>query len=244
MEKKEIENGIFLTSYHCIWYEPRETILLSDLHLGYEACLTDQGISIPRYQKDEILDRLSTILNRFDPESMVIIGDFKHEFGKNRDQEFREVYDVMEFLTERTNLAVVRGNHDNFLQTITSKIGVPFHEEKLRMDDIVLSHGHREMVHEDLLIMGHEHPSLKIRDEAGAVLKRPCFLYSREERIIILPAVSPIAEGRDMISTDGFISEAIKDVDPTDFRAYMLSNDGIIDFQTLAQVRKAMPDLS
>lgn len=244
MEKKEIEPGIFFTSYHCIWYEPKRTVLLSDLHLGYEACLTDQGVSIPRYQKEEILDRLSTILNRFDPESMVVIGDFKHEFGKNRDQEFRDVYEVMDLLNSKVNLAVVRGNHDNFLKTITNNIGIPLYEWELKMDDIVLSHGHKKVEHEDLLIMGHEHPSLKIRDEVGAVLKRPCFLYDEKERVMILPAISPLAQGRDMIASEGFISTAIEDLNPDGFRAYMVSSDGLIDFQTLAEVKRAIPDLS
>lgn len=247
MDKIEIVPGIFLTSDHCIWYEPKGAVIIADLHLGYEAYLSDQGITVPSYQKEKILDRISTIIEKYRPKSMVIVGDFKHEFGKNREEEFRDVMDVMEFITKNTNLAVVRGNHDNFLQTITSSIGVPFYQESFEVDDLLMVHGHKEISwgEEEFLVMGHEHPSILIRDEVGAGMKLPCFLYHEEEKILVLPAFSPLAEGRDVSRKDSFFSEALRsrEIPIGEFRVFIISGSGVTDFHTLAEIRKAYPDI-
>lgn len=211
MERKEIFNGLFITSDYCVWYEPRETIILADFHLGLEASLKDDGVSLPRFQKGEILDRLSTIIDKYEPRTVIVNGDFKHEFGKNRKEEFYEVMDVMDYIVENSTLLVVRGNHDNFLKTITEKKGVTMYEKKMSLDKITLSHGHEKTEHDGLLIVGHEHPSLKIRDEMGAVVKIPCYLYSEEEEVLVLPAFSPLSEGRDMIRAGKFISDGLND---------------------------------
>lgn len=246
MEKIEIEPGIFLTSESCVWYEPRKAVIIADLHLGYEAYLSEQGMNVPSHQKKKILDRLSTIKEKYDPDSLIIVGDFKHEFGKNREEEFKDVLDVVEFLTKDTNLVVVRGNHDNFLQTITNTAGVPFYQESFEVDDITLAHGHKEVSlgSEEFLIMGHEHPSIFIRDGVGAGIKLPCFLYHEERKIIVLPAFNPLAEGRDVSKKDSFFSEALEkqEIPIEEFRVFIVSDSGITDFHTLEEVRKAYPD--
>ncbi len=245
MAKKEIRPGLFLTSDYCVWYEPKRTIILADFHLGRESSMKEQGVSLPRFQKDEILDRLSTIKEKYQPETFIVVGDLKHEFGKNREQEFEEVFEVMDYLTESSDLITIRGNHDNFLKTLTSKKGVPFYEYSMTVDDLFLTHGHKEMEREGTLIMAHEHPSIKIRDEIGAVLKFPCFLYNEKEDIIILPAFSPLAEGRDILSTPGFISSILDEVEIQDFKVFALteSGTGLIDFKTVKEVKKAYPDV-
>ena len=242
MEKKELIDGLFITSDYCVWYEPKKTIILSDFHLGFEASLKDEGVSLPRYQKDEILNRLSTIIDKYEPRTMIVNGDFKHEFGRNRREEFYEVVDVIDYILDNCNLGVVRGNHDNFLKNITEKKNVPFYETPLHLNNLVLVHGHKEIDEDRFLIIGHEHPSIKIRDDMGALVKLSCFMYDKKNKILILPAFSPLAEGRDMINSEDFISEAIKGLAIADFHVYALTDEGLMDFQTVKDVRNAYPE--
>lgn len=250
MEKIEILDGLFLSSEFCIWYEPKETIIISDLHLGYEASLRDEGVSLPRFQKEEILDRLSNIFDKFEPRSLIVNGDFKHSFGENRDEEFYAVMDVIDHIEDHCSLGIVRGNHDNFLKTITENKGVPLYEEPLHLDNFIITHGQGDIVdeikEEDLIILGHEHPSLKIRDEMGSVLNLPCFLYHPHNNILILPAFSPLAQGRDVINNEVFISDSLSDTGTNlnDFQVFAISDTGLMDFQTVQEIKMAYPDMS
>lgn len=51
------------------------------------------------------------------------------------------------------------------------------------------------------LILAHEHPSIKLRDELGVSVKLPCFLINKKRKIIVLPAFSPLALGQEFSIT-------------------------------------------
>lgn len=242
MQKKRLERDLYITSDRCLWYRKEETIVIADLHLGQESSIASQGTTIPRIQRDIIIDALSTIIERYQPRTVVIAGDLKHEFNRNRKQEFREVYQVMEFLRERTSLVVVRGNHDNYLKNITNSAGIPFYEHGLPMGDYYITHGHLDLEIDGKMIMGHEHPSLRIRDDMFATLKRPCFLH-HPSGITILPAFSPLSYGRDLLSGDRFISKVLQGYNMDEFRAYLVAEDGLLDLFTVGDIREAMPDI-
>ncbi|MFW6040524.1 MAG: metallophosphoesterase [Thermoplasmatota archaeon] len=241
MDKKEIFEGLYITSDKGAWYEPKKIFILSDLHLGFEANLEEDGISIPRFQKKDILESLSTILDKYDPETVIINGDLKHEFGKNKKEEFFEVMDIIDFLKEYRKLVIIRGNHDNFLKNITEKKGIPLHEEPIVIDDITVTHGHKAVDIEGLLIIGHEHPSIKIRDDMGSFIRLPCYLYHETKNILILPAFSPLAYGRDMLNSDKFISDAIKNENLENFQVYAVTDSGLMDFKKIRDIREAYP---
>ncbi len=243
MEYKEIEPGIFLTSDFCIWYKKKEIIILADLHVGYDHSLLEKGISIPGSQNKLIIERLSHVFNRYHPQEVVVVGDFKHSFSGDDKRELWDMYDMIDYITEKANLTLIRGNHDNYLQTIASKKGIPFFENELQINGLTLSHGHGKVDHKGLLVMGHEHPSVKIRDEAGGVINFPCFLYHPLNNVVILPAFNPLFEGRDMLSGGGFMSQQLKTLSLEDFFVYPITDQGLMDFRTVAEVRDAIPRL-
>src|SRR3989442_1602912 len=59
-------------------------------------------------------------------------------------------------------------------------------------------HGHEEVSTLHPIVMGHEHPAVKLKDELGAVVSVPAFLVT--DRLIVLPAFSPLALGVDVSS--------------------------------------------
>jgi len=239
MNKIEVEPGLFLTSDYCAWYKPKDIIILADIHMGYESGLKEEGFSLPLFQKDEVLDKISTIKEKYDPQTFVIAGDFKHDFGRSEKREFSDILDTMDYILQDCDLTIVRGNHDNYLQNLTEYKGIPFYEESIKIEDLFITHGHLELDYEGILIMGHEHPSLKMRDKIGAVIKQPCFLHSKKHGIVILPAFSPMAEGRDVINSEKFFSEILSDISELNkFDVYTLSEDGLIHFQTIDKVRR------
>ncbi len=241
MNSIEIYDGLFLTSDYCVWYEKENVVLLSDLHLGYESVLREDGISLPTFQKENILNRLANIKNRYDPDSFIVLGDFKHDFGKADSQVFNELLDVIDYLMEDSSLVMIKGNHDNFLENYTNLKGVPLNEEMMVLEDLTLTHGHRNVSGEGLLIMGHEHPAIEIKDEVGSTLKYSCFLHHPEHKILVLPAIDPLSEGRDVIASKSFFSKNLDHLNSDDFHVYAISEYGLLDFHQIKDLRKIQP---
>ncbi len=237
MNNVEIADGLFLTSSYCVWYKKKKAVFLSDLHLGCESVQREDGISLPPFQKEEILDRLADIKNEYDPDSFIVLGDFKHNFGRSKGQEFNEVLDIMDYIMEDSSLVMIKGNHDNYLKNYANLKGVPLYEEMMVLEDVILIHGHEKVRRNGLLVMGHEHPAIEMEDEVGSKLRLPCFLYHPEQEILVLPAFDPLSEGRDVTVSTSFFSKGLDHLDPDDFHVYAISENGLLDFHRVRDVR-------
>lgn len=214
-------DDIFLTPQKAIILDNRA--IISDIHLGFENVLQNSGISIPEVQLEDVLIQLEEIIS-IGVEEVIINGDVKHEFSKNLPGEWKDVIKLLEYLNERVDVSIVRGNHDNFLPTILKK----FPEVKLR-DDVkaggyTILHGHRKPeLDESRLIIGHEHPSVKLRGDVGGIYRYPCFL--KLDQIFVLPAFSPLMKGTDMLTATGFLSPVLRGLRVEDAEVYAIEDE-------------------
>lgn len=161
-----------------------KAIVISDLHLGWEATLSEKGIHIPS-QTNRLLRRLEQILTLEKPDQLIIIGDVKHTIEKIEVEEWRDVPIFFERILNKTKrIRVVPGNHDGNIEAllpsrveVTSQRGVIF-------GDVGLLHGHTwpdmKMLECEALIVGHIHPVVAFKDPAGfhiisqVWVKAPC----------------------------------------------------------------------
>ncbi|MFW5945475.1 MAG: metallophosphoesterase [Candidatus Natronoplasma sp.] len=240
MNKVEIAEGLFLTSSYCAWYKKRNSVFLTDLHLGYESVQREDGISLPPFQKEEILDRLADVKNEYNPDSFIVLGDFKHNFGRGKKQESNEILDIMDYIMEDSSLVMIKGNHDNYLKNYANIKGVTLYEEKMVLEDVTLTHGHQKVRRNKLLVIGHEHPAVEMKDEVGSKMRLPCFLYHPEEKILVLPAFDPLSEGRDVTVSTSFFSKSLDNLDPGNFHVYAISEKGLLDFHRVKDVRNSL----
>ncbi len=207
---------------------------IADLHLGYEGVLHHQGVSIPRKQKAFILDSLARLIERCSPETILVNGDFKHNFSRNLEEEWLEVKDVLRFLRDRTKLVVVRGNHDNFLATILHDMDIDL-RRSYKAGNFTFAHGHWDIKNRGPVVIGHEHPALKLRDAVGAVVSLPAFVIGDE--VIVLPAFSPLALGAD-VSSYPYLSPLLRNRSIDNARVLGVDDgEGVMDFGTVASVR-------
>ena len=240
MEEFEVAPGLVVTREFALWMPEERTAAISDLHLGFEAALAEQGVSIPRFQRREILERLRRLLDRYDPERIVIAGDFKHEFSKNLVDEWVEIKQVLRFLRDRTEAIVVRGNHDNFLATILSDLGMTLHD-RYDLGGCTFVHGHEDVSSLGTIVMGHEHPAVKLRDVLGATISVSAFLIA--ERVIVLPAFSPLALGTS-VASHPYLSPILNRVDVDRARVVGIDEkEGLLDFGRVADLKEANASL-
>lgn len=232
MRTKEILPGVRITSDRCLILDEGPTVVLGDLHLGYERALEMEGMYIPRTNTESIRDSLNEILCRYDPERVVLLGDVKHDFKRAGFEERREVEKIVTLLSEAAETVVIRGNHDNYIQNIVNGLGI------LAMDyiDIMgfrLEHGHVDSGKRPVII-GHEHPSVRIPGSVGGGMKIQCFVHARRDGVIVLPPFSPFSSGNDLVLDEKCVmAPALRASDFASAEIYGVTDMGLMDLGTL-----------
>jgi len=240
MDRLEVAKGVELTRDLALLLRDERAVIVSDLHLGFEGALAEQGVSIPRFQRRVLLERLGALLDRTKAEKLVVAGDFKHEFSRNLVDEWVEVKQVLRFVRERAEPILVRGNHDNYLATILGDLRLPLHD-RVDLGGMTIVHGHEDVSTLHPIVMGHEHPAVKLRDELGAVVSVPAFLVA--DGLIVLPALSPLALGVDVASVP-YLSPILNRTPIEDARVIGVDEtEGLLDFGRVRDLRKVRATL-
>jgi len=198
-----------------------DTAVIADLHLGFENVLQDHGIAFPRIQIKDVIENVEAIINKYSIGRLVIAGDLKHEFSRNLPYEWEDVELFLKTFSD-IDIEVVRGNHDNFLAAILAKHGIEL-KESVEVDGWLIVHGHK-YVDGKRIIMGHEHPAIKVR-ASGAIYSYPCYLRLKDgnREVIVLPAFSPLMSGSDVLSVESFLSPMLTDVE--DIEVYAVEDE-------------------
>lgn len=219
---------------------PEDNVLVvADMHLGYEAALEQEGLSIPRVQTRKIEQYLLRTIEEVRPSKVVVAGDLKHTFSRNLTQEWQDVARFVGALKGRVSLEVVKGNHDNYLGIILSEYGIPFRRE-VRHSGVRIVHGHEGTLDDAPTVMGHIHPSIRLKDSIGASLKDSCFLFDPVRKVLVLPALSLVSPGTDVASQNWSddISPMLAGTGLSGFVPIAFSGDKALEFPTVGELRK------
>lgn len=205
MDLLNIHRDLYIVPGYPFLYLGKDKVLvMADIHLGYEEAVAQEGVFLPRAQLSYLISELNSVFRGLDIESVIVVGDLKHRFDRISRQEREETEYLIKFLRDKRvrDIILVKGNHDNYVSVVTKKLGVEIRED-LIFEDILFIHGHidpfesanQDLVNKvNLVIYGHEHPSITLRDSLGRVGKLPIFLEMplnvRDKMIkaLILPA--------------------------------------------------------
>lgn len=235
MRTKEILPGVTITSDRCLILSEGPTVVIGDLHLGYERALEQEGMYLPRINTDSIREDLNNIISRYEPERFVLLGDIKHDFRHAGFEEKREVRRIFTLLTEAAQVVAIKGNHDNYLQNIISDLGL-LAVDHIDIMGFRLEHGHEDSGKRPVII-GHEHPSVRIPGSVGGGLKIQCFVHAEKEGVIVLPPFSPFASGNDLVlDKECIMAPALKSSDYANARLYGVTDMGLMDLGTLSGI--------
>ncbi len=214
-------------------------LVVADMHLGCEAALEYEGLSIPRVQTSKIRSYMDELIESIGPRRLVVAGDLKHNFSRNLIQEWNSISTFVSMLRDRVPMEVVKGNHDNYLGSILSGYGIPLRSE-LDISGVRLLHGHVGSLDARPTVLGHVHPSIRLRDGVGAGLKDQCFLYDEERMVLVLPALSIVASGVDVVrqgSADR-ISPLLAEMGLGSFVPIAFSRQRPLRFPKLSEMRR------
>ncbi len=241
--------GIFtINGQRAIYIKKIRAVVISDLQLGEELYLAEEkGIFVPQIQLREIKKNLSKIFRKVKAEKLIINGDFKHEFGEASRQEWREVKEVVKFARKKVKeIILVRGNHDNFLLTIASHLGLKVYDPYYLEKGFLFTHGHKLIKfpkNYHTLIIGHEQPAIIFRRGFDKI-KVHCLLYGKTKNgknFICLPAFSPLAGGTPIneIEKEDLLSPILREiVDIDELIPIVLDEDiGALKFPKIGKIR-------
>ncbi len=242
MREVEVEKNVYFSDLYCIYLSDISAAVISDLHLGFEEEMNLNGLFLPKLQRNHVESMVERIIERYNPLKIIINGDFKQEFSKNLPQEWDDVIHFIDRFAGRTELVFVRGNHDNYLQAILSKRGIvelDFYEDS----NYFIYHGDRNLSTRKFTILGHEHPSVVLRDKVGGVYKVPAYVYSENCHLAITPAMSFFSSGTDVcqsLLSDEHFTPVLKTLKDKKFRIYGITDDfGVVDFGELQDLQNA-----
>lgn len=147
------------------------TIVVADLHIGWEMALSREGIHVPT-QTPKLLRKMVEIIAAYKPEKLLILGDVKHTVATAETMEWRDIPDFFARLQEQVReIFVIRGNHDGNLEPLLPDNIRTLPGSGIAMDDVGFFHGHRwpspSLLRCRTLVMGHVHPVVAFRDPAG-----------------------------------------------------------------------------
>ncbi len=235
MRSLEILPGVRITSDRCLVLDEGPTVVLGDLHLGYERALENEGVYLPRINTDSIREALNDILCRYEPTRVVLLGDIKHDFKRSGWEERNEVKKIFSLLGEAAEVVPIKGNHDNYLQNIVADLGF-MAVDYVNIMGFRLEHGHVDSGVRPVII-GHEHPSVRIPGSVGGSLKIQCFVHAKEDGVIVLPPFSPFASGNDLVLDEKCVmAPALKGSDFQNADIYGVTDMGIIRLGTLSTI--------
>jgi putative SbcD/Mre11-related phosphoesterase len=148
-----------------------KTLVIADPHLGWEMSLQEKGIHVPS-QTQKILKKLLTLVSKYKPDALIILGDVKYTVMGSKAREWRDIPEFFNKIKTHVSIVgVVRGNHDANLEVMLHQ-GVTIHPASgIVVDDVGLFHGHKwpspELLACKTLVMGHLHPTVVFRDPTG-----------------------------------------------------------------------------
>jgi hypothetical protein len=197
------------------WPEQR-LLAVSDLHLEKGSSFARRGMLLPPWDTQATIERLTLLLRRWAPATVVALGDSFHDArGSGRLPAGER--DQLKAMTRAHRFVWVKGNHDptppdgfggEWVATYTAGAVVFRHEAVAAADP-----GE---------VVGHHHPKATIEARTGTV-SRPCFVFDGCR--LMMPAFGTYTGGLDVRDP------AIRRLFPRGGRVFLLGKERLFSFE-------------
>ena len=221
------------------------TLVLGDLHLGYEKLMQIGGVNLEEKRFREIIKEIKKIFEIIGKkcDNIIILGDLKNEFSKLGFEEREKILRFFDFLKEKTKengkILVIRGNHDNYLKGLTLKKQINTKVTYFWEGNFFV-HGDQEIKEMwgpkvKRIFIGHLHPSISLEDGVKREVFK-CFLEGEErgKKIVVLPSFTEVGEGKDVREIK---EEKVLGLNWKKFRVIVVGDDKNYDFGEIKDLR-------
>lgn len=175
---------LWLSQERCIFWEEEKWLIVSDIHFGKSGHFRKAGIGIPQTVFKEDLHRLITQIQFFNPERLIVVGDFFHSHLNNEIKLFEKWRKDLASLP----IHLVKGNHDIIKEEWYAANEIELHPQQLSKGPFAFMHElpENETESNEYVFTGHIHPGIHIAGSGKQSLRFPCFYFA--EQYAVLPA--------------------------------------------------------
>jgi uncharacterized protein len=182
---------VWLLPEHALWWPEGRVLFVADLHIGKAATYRALGQPVPSGTTVENLRRLSELINHYQPEELIFLGDFLHAAQARTASVMSQLHTWRNSHTN-LNCTLVRGNHDSRAGDPPAALNISVVDEPYLVGPFAACHHpQRHITH--AVLAGHLHPAVQLQGPARDRLRLPCFVF--EERSAILPAFGEFTGG-------------------------------------------------
>ncbi len=200
-----------------LWWPEERTIVVSDLHLEKAASIArSKGLMLPPYDTAATLEKLSALIDVFNPRRVICLGDSFHDCDSSGRMPAAYLA-MLATLQLGREWIWITGNHDP--EIARHICGERY--EKLSLNSLSFRHEPTEGA-ERGEICGHLHPAAKIR-RMGRTIRRACFATNGNR--LVLPAFGALTGGLNVL--DRAFSQVFTE---RRFSVFMLGNKRLFPF--------------
>lgn len=167
-----------------LYWPGRNTLVISDLHLGKSGHFRKNGIPVPASVNDHNIRKLEIVMKQTDPAAVIFLGDLFHsDYNKEveRFSDWLRKYPDVEFI-------LTAGNHDILPADLYHELSLKLVNE-LKAGPFIFRHDLKKVITEDKAdglyrITGHIHPGVVLRGKGRQKLRLPCFYFKKHHGIL------------------------------------------------------------
>lgn len=171
--------SLVLTPERAVFWVEQRLLFLADTHFGKAMHFRRAGIGIPSGQSAQDLARIDMLVNRFQPETLLILGDLMHAAPSGTEPWLAA---LSAFKRERAPMRcqIIAGNHDRHRKNVLS-------DWEWLIDSCEI--GPFRFTHEPSTkpgfysFAGHVHPCVVLRMGAGN-LRLPAYCFAENQALI------------------------------------------------------------
>jgi len=168
---------IYLLPEKAVYWEAKQILIVTDLHLGKAGHFRKAGIPIPAAVHWHDLQVLTDLLEKYQAEKVLLLGDLFHSVLNNEWWDFEKLLEAF----AKVQFILVKGNHDILPEAAYRLPNLEIHEEVLKISPFVFCHipPEKSWHEEGYYISGHIHPGIQVIGK-----RLPCFYFSPEGAIL------------------------------------------------------------
>lgn len=178
------EQTLWLSAQRCIYWEDRQTLIVSDLHFGKTGHFRKSGVPVPQHIYKQDLQRLLDLLQFFKPKELLVVGDFFHSHENTELDWFRRWRN--DFI--EVDITLVKGNHDILKDSWYQQAEIRVIPDQLHSGPFIFIHEKCTDSLDSYTFCGHLHPGIILGGLAKQSLRFPCFYFTTSHAV--LPAFS------------------------------------------------------
>jgi DNA ligase-associated metallophosphoesterase len=172
-----------------LWPAER-TLVVADIHFGKAASFRALGVPVPRGTTTQNLDALDELIDMYQPERIVFLGDFLHARAAHAPATQAALL-AWRHRHPLLRLTLVRGNHDRHAGDPAAALGIELVDEPWMAGPFAFCH-HPDLATPGYALAGHVHPAFLLATRFDA-LRLPCFVVGPGR--MILPSFGAFTGG-------------------------------------------------